>query len=181
MLTRLFNRNQKQDDVPQHIYGRVVAQARLPHFYQAWGIPDTPIGRFELLSLHMFVLSHRFSQEENDIASALSQEVFDAFVSDLDRALRQLGIGDTSVPKRKKRMIATFYTQVDQLSEPLTAEDTATISASPMISGIAGMEDHPAAGPLAEYVVYAKRRLTGQSVEELITDGPDWPEPGANQ
>jgi cytochrome b pre-mRNA-processing protein 3 len=181
MLTRLFNRRTSRTDVPQHLYGRVVAQARCPHFFEAWELPDTPMGRFELLSLHMFVLSHRLAQEDDATAASLSQETFDEFVSDLDRALRQLGIGDISVPKRKKRLVATFYTQIEQLSAPLTAENVEAIASSPLIRGIAGVTDYVHADELADYFVTAKRRLSRQSMDELIAVGPEWPVPGEVQ
>lgn len=177
MLERLFNFRSRQADVPQHIYGRVVAQARHPQFYEHLSIPDTPMGRFELLSLHVFVLSHRLSNEKDARAADLGQEVFDAFVLDLDGALRQLGIGDTSVPKRKKRMIATFYTQVDQLSRPLAQGDRQALAASPLIGAIAGLDGFGAADALAAYLVSAKRALEGQSFEDIIANGPAWPEP----
>ena len=38
------------------LYARVVEQARLPSFYVSGGVPDTVDGRFELVSIHAFLL-----------------------------------------------------------------------------------------------------------------------------
>src|ERR1700722_5951612 len=88
------------------LHDGAVAQARAPALYAAMGAPDTTEGRFELLVLHLVLLIERL---EHDGEQAASQAVFDVFVSDLDGALREMGVGDLAVPRRMKNLIAIFY------------------------------------------------------------------------
>jgi cytochrome b pre-mRNA-processing protein 3 len=40
---------------------------------------------------------------------ALAQDIVDAFFEDVDHSIRELGIGDTGVPKRMKKFARMFY------------------------------------------------------------------------
>ncbi len=53
MFARLFKRL-PANDVPQELYGSVVAQARQPVFFTDYGFHDTVTGRFDLVALHLF-------------------------------------------------------------------------------------------------------------------------------
>jgi hypothetical protein len=41
------------------LYGAIVAQARQPVFYEAAGVPDTVLGRFDMILLHLVLLLRR--------------------------------------------------------------------------------------------------------------------------
>ena len=70
-------------------------QARTPHFYEVWGVPDTLTGRFDLASLHV-ALVLRFLKGE------LAQKVFDSFFSYTEMTLREVGVSDLRVGKQVK-------------------------------------------------------------------------------
>ncbi|MEM7069510.1 MAG: ubiquinol-cytochrome C chaperone family protein [Pseudomonadota bacterium] len=122
-MFNIFSKHDKRINVPEQIYGIVVARARDPQLFIECELPDTVMGRFEVLALHVFLLSRRMKQEGGETAISLSQEVFDQFVADVERALREIGIGDTSVPKRKKKMIRSFYGQIDDFDAHLDGKD----------------------------------------------------------
>ncbi|QRG09763.1 ubiquinol-cytochrome C chaperone [Xanthobacter dioxanivorans] len=92
----------------ERLYGAIVAQSRRAEFYTDFGVPDTMEGRFELLLLHTVLVCHRL-KDGTELERALSQEVFDAFAADMDRTLREMGVGDLSVPKKMKKIGAAFY------------------------------------------------------------------------
>src|ERR1700761_7185203 len=89
------------------IYGMIVTRAREPIFYRDLGVPDTVNGRFDLLLLHLWLLLRRLRA----IASAkdLSQALFDRFCEDMDDNLREMGVGDQTVPKRMRAFGEAFY------------------------------------------------------------------------
>ena len=89
------------------IYGMIVTQAREPLFYRDLGVPDTVDGRFDLLVLHLWLVLRRLRPTE--AASALSQALFDRFCDDMDDNLREMGVGDLTVPKRMKAFGEAFY------------------------------------------------------------------------
>ncbi len=90
------------------IYGAVVAAARQPAFYRQYRVPDTPEGRFEMVALMLFLVLERVKRLEPD-GEALTQATIEAFVTDLDDCMREMGVGDLTVPKKVKRAAAAFY------------------------------------------------------------------------
>ena len=42
--------------VVDDVYEQIVAAARQPVLYAAWHVPDTPLGRFEMISLMLFLV-----------------------------------------------------------------------------------------------------------------------------
>jgi cytochrome b pre-mRNA-processing protein 3 len=89
------------------IYGMIVAQARDPVFYRDWRVPDTVNGRFDLLLLHLWMVLRRMKSMEG--GAALSQALFDHFCDDMDANLREMGVGDLTVPKRMRAFGEAFY------------------------------------------------------------------------
>jgi cytochrome b pre-mRNA-processing protein 3 len=89
------------------IYGMIVTQAREPLFYRDLGVPDTVNGRFDLLVLHLWMVLRRMRPMED--GAGLSQALFDRFCEDMDGNLREMGVGDLTVPKRMQAFGEAFY------------------------------------------------------------------------
>ncbi len=106
-MLKLFRRSKTRETI-ERLYGAIVAQARQPAFYTEFSVPDTVEGRLELLMLHIFLVCRRLKGEAEE-GRAVSQEVFDAFLDDMDRTMREMGIGDLSVPKKMKKIGQGFY------------------------------------------------------------------------
>src|SRR5438034_11506425 len=96
MILPLFRRNPFQRSIPA-LYGAIVAQARLPSFYAGYGVPDTLLGRFDMVILHLALVLRRL--REAGAPEPFGQGVFDAFCRDMDHNLREMGVGDLAVPK----------------------------------------------------------------------------------
>lgn len=108
----LLSRFKKREN-PQirAVYDRLVAQARNPAFYQSYGVEDSVSGRFDMIVLHIFLFFHRM-KDEDETAKAFGQEIFDTFIEDMDRSLREMGVGYQAVPKRMKKVGEAFYGRV---------------------------------------------------------------------
>jgi len=89
------------------IYGMIVTQAREPGFYRDLGVPDTVNGRFDLLVLHLWLVLRRVRPTEGGVNA--SQALFDRFCEDMDANLREMGVGDLTVPKRMQAFGEAFY------------------------------------------------------------------------
>jgi cytochrome b pre-mRNA-processing protein 3 len=85
----------------------IVAQAREPLFYRALGVPDTVNGRFDMVLLHLWLVLRRLRPVEG--GAGLAQALFDHFCSDMDANLREMGVGDLTVPKRMQKFGEAFY------------------------------------------------------------------------
>ena len=103
------------------IYGMIVAQAREPLFYQAMGVPDTVDGRFDMVLLHLWMVLRRLRGVEG--GEGLAQALFDHFCGDMDDNLRELGVGDLTVPKRMQKFGEAFYGRAAAYDSALDAGD----------------------------------------------------------
>jgi cytochrome b pre-mRNA-processing protein 3 len=88
-------------------YLHIVAQARKPFFYREYGVPDTIDGRFDIIILHMFLVIHRLRSTPE--AAEFIRSLSEVFFADMDRSLREMGVGDTGVGRRVKDMAQAFY------------------------------------------------------------------------
>ncbi|MEP0944290.1 MAG: ubiquinol-cytochrome C chaperone family protein [Rhizobiaceae bacterium] len=95
-------------------------------------MPDTFDGRFEMLVMHLFLIHNRLKDEAQEHRK-ISQLVFDAFIDDMDAALREAGVGDQTVPKRIKKMTQVFYGRTGAYETALAEENVAQ-ALSPVIA-----------------------------------------------
>ncbi len=64
MFHRLFGREKPRNrQIVDALYEKIVAAARREVFFSEWGVPDIALGRFEMISLHMFLFQHRLRGE----------------------------------------------------------------------------------------------------------------------
>jgi cytochrome b pre-mRNA-processing protein 3 len=163
MILGLFRRK-KRDETISTLYGAIVAQARDPAFYRDHGVGDTVTGRFELVCLHVFLLLHRLKEEPED-RRQLGQDLFDLFFLDLDRGLRELGVGDTKVPKRIKEMGQAFYGRVKAYDEALAGRQSDALGRA-IARNVLGDEQADAM-PMAAYMRAAVAELAALPYERL--------------
>ncbi len=62
MILKLFRRTPQEGTIAC-LYGTIVAHARLPAFYQIYGVPDTVNGRLEMIMLHTVLFLRRLEGE----------------------------------------------------------------------------------------------------------------------
>jgi cytochrome b pre-mRNA-processing protein 3 len=136
------------------LYRRIVEQARQPSFYALLGVPDTVNGRFDMITLHAFLLFERLGREKDEKNAALAQEVFDEMFLDMDHNLREMGVSDVSVGKKVRRMAEIFYGRLSAYREALkSAGDDALRDA--LRRNIYGGVEAPE-GALAELAAYVR-------------------------
>lgn len=172
LLRTLFRRDPRRESIAG-LYKRVSGAARQPGLYAALGAPDTLEGRFEALSLHM-VLALRALRHKPDPAADVARDLTDAFFRDLDASLREMGVGDTSVPKRMKTLAEAFYGRAAVYDAALDAGDEAGLAVA-LGRNVCGSAA-PAPG-LARYALAADRALRPATAEAFLAEGPRFPEP----
>lgn len=173
LLRRLFAAR-RGSDTAYHVYGALVAQARQPAFYAEFGVPDTISGRFDMIVLHAFLLFDRLQGTGGE--KELAQEVVDVMFSDLDRALREMGVGDLSVPKKVKTMASVFNGRSSAYARAFAANSQDAMRAA-IARNVFPDEAAPpaAAGWLARYAFAARESLAAQSHAGIVASGPDFP------
>jgi len=161
-----FRRQRRLQDLAHALYGQAMAQAREPAFYAELEVPDTFDGRFDLLVLHAFLLLRRLKQEGGE-AARLSQAFFDLMFTDMDRTLREIGVGDQSVGKRVKQMLQAFYGRMRAYDEALAAPAHLSVTLQRNVYRDAAVTSESLAR-LAAYVEAEAARLDALPLEALL-------------
>jgi cytochrome b pre-mRNA-processing protein 3 len=175
MLGRIFRRESRGKAIAASLYGAIVAQARAPALYSALAVPDTVAGRFEMVVLHV-ALVHRRLRDEAKEARAVGQGVFDLFCVDMDRSLREMGVGDLIVPKRMKKMAEVFYGRYAAYDAGLAA-DSADVLAVALDRMIFDGKGAAPAAILAGYVTGVVAILAATTLDALFAASVAWPDP----
>jgi cytochrome b pre-mRNA-processing protein 3 len=110
------------------LYGEIVSAARAPEFYRDLGVPDTVEGRFEMVALHLVLVMHRLGQEGPSGAN-LARHLNETCITDLDDNMREIGIGDLSVPRKVKKAAAALFDRHRDLLTAIADENTETLHA----------------------------------------------------
>ncbi len=174
MIFRLFRKDPRRTAIAA-LYARIANASRVPGLYAALGIPDTLEGRFESLSLHM-VLALRALRDLPPPADDVAKDLTDAFFRDMDASLREMGTGDTVVPKRMKKIAASFYGRAQAYDPALSGADEAAL-AEALGRNALGV-DAPAVA-LARYAMAADKGLKAFTLDMLLETGPAFPAPKA--
>ncbi len=166
MLKRLRGRKAVRESA-EALYRAVVEQARSPAFYSDAGVPDTLDGRFELVTLHAFMVMRRL-QAEPDRTGVLAQALFDTMFDDMDRSLRELGAGDLGVGRRVKFMASSFLGRIKAYEGGLDGGEDALRSA--LVRNLYGTVPAPADGAsaMARYTRHQLEALETQPLDDLV-------------
>lgn len=154
------------------LYAGAVAQARSAAFYRDFGVRDSMEGRFELFSLHVIFLIERL-KGQGEAAAETSQAVFDSYVKGLDDAFREIGVSDTAVGKKMKKLAGAFYGRLKAYDEAVAAGTVSDFLARTAFEE-RGEGDVAA---LDAYVNKTRAALAEQSLDALLQGDVTWPNP----
>jgi cytochrome b pre-mRNA-processing protein 3 len=148
------------DPATAALYRACIEQGRQPVFYRSFGVPDSVDGRFDLLVLHVYLVIRRLAD------AAARQRLFDLMFADMDRSLREMGVGDMSIGKKIKPMLAGFYGRAKAYEEALKGGKDELAAA--LARNLCGSAEAMANGyRLADYVQRAIQALEAQAPEAL--------------
>ncbi len=173
MIFGLFRRSANQD-VIERLYGAIVDAARQPALYADLAVPDTFEGRFESLTLHAVLVLRRL-QAAPSPGPDMAQHLIDTVFQHFDRMLREMGVGDTVVPKRMKTMAQAFLGRSAAYEEAFrTGPDALAEALSRNVT--AGRHDGVA---LSRYALVCAARFAGASLQTFVDGTLPLPDPAA--
>lgn len=174
MLNRLFKQRPAKA-AGEALYAAAARQARSPDFYAAMGVPDTREGRFELYSLHVILLLDRLKGEGAQ-ADETAQILMETYIRGLDDAFREMGVGDTAVAKRVKKLVEAFYGRAKAWQDAvLLLPATDEIEAIVARTAFEGAEGDVKA--LTAYLLEARDGLSRVATEKLLAGDVTWEGP----
>lgn len=151
------------------LYRSIIEAAREPAFFAALGVPDDIDGRFETLTLHIFLLLRRLKAASSDAATSLSRSLIEAFIADMDRSLREMGAADLGVARRVKAMAQALYGRIKAYETALEETGDAALEAALRrnLYGTLGMPQPDDLAAVARYVRRQHAALAAQPLSEL--------------
>ena len=156
------------------LYASAAAQARSAAFYAKMGVHDSMEGRFELFTLHVALLLERL-KGQGESAAEVSQETFNAYTHGLDDAFREIGVSDTAVGKKMKKLVGAAYGRLKAFDQAANAlPDRAVLSAA-LARTVFEERGEGDLAALTDYVVAARDRLTALPLETLLQGEAQWP------
>jgi cytochrome b pre-mRNA-processing protein 3 len=112
MLSFLFRGLTAEPTRGAALFDAVTAEARRPHWYVDGGVPDTLDGRFAVLATVTALALVRLEREGeagNDASVALSER----FIHVMESEHRELGLGDPTLGKTVRKLVAMLGRRVD--------------------------------------------------------------------
>ncbi len=153
-MLNLFARSKERRLTAGRIYQALVARSREPVFFERYGVPDTLDGRFDLLTLHAWLVLARLKLDKDGDA-ALSQVLVDTIFVGFDEALRELGAGDMGMARRMKKFADAFYGRLAAYGAALDEMGLETALVRNLYRG----EAPPCVPGMTAYVVGARGHL----------------------
>ncbi|WP_297511920.1 ubiquinol-cytochrome C chaperone family protein [uncultured Caulobacter sp.] len=158
------------------LYAGAVAQARSPVFYRDFGVRDSMEGRFELFSLHVILLIERL-KGQGDLAAETSQAVFDAYVKGLDDAFREIGVADTSVGKKMKKLAGAFYGRLKAYDEAVASLPDETAVRDFLARTAFEERGEGDVAALSAYLIKTREALAARPLDAVLQGDVTWPNP----
>lgn len=149
------------------LFSGLMAQARLPVFYQQLAVPDSVDGRFDMIVLHIFLIFQRL-RGQGDRAAILSQALYDTLILDLEASLRQLGAGDVGVGKRIRVMTEALQGRIKAYEAGLRGNSLELEAA--IRRNLYGTTDPQAdvVRIMADYLRHGKELADRQSIDRIL-------------
>ena len=167
-LLRLFVRSRNNRALVERLYGALVAQSRLPVLFRDFCVPDTVEGRFEVLSLHVILVSRRLRAMDAP-GPDLAQDLVDTVFRYFDGALRELGVGDVTMPKRMKTMAAAFLGRAKAYEDALQSGERNAVRDAIIRNMLFGEDGNMAqAEQLTDYVLMSVSALSQADFNRIV-------------
>jgi cytochrome b pre-mRNA-processing protein 3 len=152
------------------IHAAATAAARRPELYGSGRIPDSLDGRFEAAVLHAALALDRL---QGDASLGRAAQIYvDIFFRSLDGALREVGVGDLSVPRRMRTLAGATLGRFTAYRGAFADGVTALTDA--LTRNIWNGIETPFAADLANWTVAAHARFAAAPPDRL-GDEDTWP------
>lgn len=177
MLTFFRKKTGAEQMAAEALYSALLIQSRQPYFYTDLQVPDTVDGRFDMVLLHSFVVLRRLSHlgKTDKTARRLSQAVYDVMFVDMDRAVREMGIGDLSVKKHIRRMMKAFNGRVAAYEAGLANDAVQHDALRRNLYGTVKTEIPPAVlDVMTDYLKSSVRNVDLMDMDGLVKGSVPW-------
>ncbi|MGB3166431.1 MAG: ubiquinol-cytochrome C chaperone family protein [Alteraurantiacibacter sp.] len=118
-LKRLFGTEEREELRP--LWHAVVGESREPAWYADCGVADTVEGRFDMIAHVLGLVMLRM--ERSETLAPKTALLTELFVADMDRQLRDTGVGDLMVGKNMGKLMSALGGRMGAMREHMTDSD----------------------------------------------------------
>lgn len=176
MGMKILNKNQQTPDVlTAELYASISSWARQYIFFHDYQIPDTPVGRFEMLALHLSLMLRRLKflwPNEVEEYSKISQKLCDWVVADVEESVRAMRISDLKISQHVKGFVEGFYGRLVTYDKALEMNDKDMLEEA-IRRNVYGIVDHVEDDIVKGLVTYMRQTwewLQETSFPQIIID-----------
>lgn len=155
-MLNAFRKSAGRRKASENLCAALMERARAPEFFGPLGVADTMDGRFDLVTLHAWLVLKRLEAQR---APDLAQDVTDRLFISFDEALRDLGVGDLGLGPRMKKFANAFYGRMQVYSAAANESELADAILRNVYRGDAAYAEQ--ARSLAAYAWAARAHLEG--------------------
>ena len=121
----LFRRDDPARSAANQLQAAIAARAREAVFYTRFGVADSIDGRFDMFTLHAFIVMQALKEAGSE--PALGQHLANYIFASFEEALRDLGVTDAGLSRRIKAMANAFYGRLAAYDAAKSEHDLADV------------------------------------------------------
>jgi cytochrome b pre-mRNA-processing protein 3 len=100
------------------MYWDIVGISRQEMLFTDFKIPDTTNGRFDSLMLHLYPVLNNLNQQGRP---DLSTKILNIMIYDMDRSLRESGVGDPAITRKMRNIGEAYMGRIDAYKKAFDA------------------------------------------------------------
>ncbi|MGQ0740797.1 MAG: ubiquinol-cytochrome C chaperone family protein [Alphaproteobacteria bacterium] len=168
MFLGFFRRENRAGRAAAALHNAIANRARDPLFHTLFKVPDNVDGRFDLFTLHAFLILERL--KSMDPAGIVGRRLVDSIFDGFQSALREMGVTDAGMSRRIKAMADAFYGRVSAYD---AARDETALANALVRNLYRGGPQELEARALAHHIQSVRQRLKAQDPAAGVIDfGP---------
>jgi cytochrome b pre-mRNA-processing protein 3 len=158
-LLGLFRREDPARKAACLLQRAIAARSRETVFYSRFGVTDNIDGRFDLFTLHAFVVMEALKEAGG--SQAVGQHLANYIFASFEEALRELGVADAGLSRRIKAMANAFYGRLAAYAAAKSEHELADALGRNLYRGQSHSLEAPA---LAHYMRVMREQLRRQNL-----------------
>lgn len=166
-----FKKDKPVREAASRWHAAIIAKARDPEPFRLGMVEDTLEGRFHMVTLVATLVMRRlrdFGDEGRTVADGVYKQVFSSF----DHALREEGVGDSSIARKMRKMGEEFFGLARAIDVAFEDADVSNALTFCLVRNV--NSDEAKARALADWTCDIERMLSGMDEVDALCGSAPW-------
>ena len=122
MIIHYFRKKENKDkEIANKIYLSIIEQVKKIFNKKEFNLIRDFNSSFELITIFLFIIFFAYKKESKELK--INQYLMNLYIIDLDKSLREMGIGDMGIGKYVKSYVKKFYFRIPKLEKIFQKND----------------------------------------------------------